>query len=90
MALELGVVRAILILALIFASYHLRPFHWSSSASALLGAALGILFVLCEWRLQKVTVTRLIGAAVGLTAGIFAALMVSHLLSLTSVEKHTV
>lgn len=90
MALEMGVVRALLILALIFASYHLRPFHGSSAASALLGAVLGILFVICEWRLQKVNVTRLIGAAVGLTAGIFAALMVSHLLSLTSVEKHTV
>jgi uncharacterized protein YacL len=89
MSLEMGVVRAILIVVLIVASYHLRPFHQSSSASELLGAILGVLFVACEMRLQKVSITRLISAAIGLTVGILAALMVSHLLSLTSVERHT-
>lgn len=90
MSLELGVVRAILLLILIAASYHLRPFHLSSAESAFLGGGLGVLFVGCEMRLQKIGVARLIGAAIGLIAGILAALMASHLLSLTSVEKHTV
>ena len=90
MSIEMGVVRAILVIALVTASYHLRPFGLSSPESALLGAGLGALFVGAEMRLQKIGLPRLIGAAIGLTAGILAALMVSHLLSLTAVEVHTV
>ncbi len=90
MSLEMGLVRAILVIALIAASYHLRPFGMSSPESGLLGALLGALFVGVEMRLQKIGLPRLIGAAIGLTAGILAALMVSHLLSLTTVEVHTV
>ncbi|MGH9325831.1 MAG: PIN/TRAM domain-containing protein [Terriglobia bacterium] len=89
MALELGVVRAILLAILIAASYHLRPFHLSPLESAFLGGGLGVLFIGCEIRLQKISASRLIGAAIGLTTGILAALMAGHLLGLTSVEKPT-
>lgn len=89
MSFEMVSIRAMLVLLLASASYHLRPFHLSSIESAILGVLLGILLVGCEIRLQKVSVARLIGAAAGFTAGILAALMISHLLSLTSVEKPT-
>jgi uncharacterized protein YacL len=89
MSLEVGVVRAIFIVVFIIASYHLRPFHWSSADSALFGGALGVVLVGFEMRLQRVNTARLMGAAIGLTAGIFAALMISHLLSLTVVEKYS-
>ena len=90
MSLEMGVVRAIFVVVFVLASYHLRPFHWPARDSALFGGALGIVLVAFEMRLQRVNPGRLIGAAIGLTAGILAALMVSHLLSLTSVEKHSI
>lgn len=90
MSLEMGVVRIILLAILVAASYHLRPFHLSSAESALLGGGLGVLFIGCEIRLQKIGIARLIGAAVGLTVGILAALMASHLLSLTSIELESV
>ncbi|MGH9352381.1 MAG: PIN/TRAM domain-containing protein [Terriglobia bacterium] len=89
MTLEIGIVRIILLAILVVASYHLRPFHLSSAESAFLGGGIGCLFIGCEMRLQKIGIARLIGAAVGLTAGILAALMASHLLSLTSIEKGT-
>jgi uncharacterized protein YacL len=89
MSLEMGVVRAVFIVVFILASYHLRPFHWSSGDSAVFGGFLGLVLVVFEMRLQKVNSGRLIGAAIGLTVGILAALMVSHLLSLTSLEKYS-
>jgi uncharacterized protein YacL len=89
MSLEMAVVRAIFVIIFVLASYHLRPFHWSSVDSALFGGALGVVLVVFEMRLQRVNIGRLVGAAIGLTVGILAALMISHLLSLTSVEKHS-
>jgi uncharacterized protein YacL len=89
MSLEMGVVRAVFVVVFILASYHLRPFHWSSGGSAAFGGFLGLVLVVFEMRLQRVGSGRLIGAAIGLTVGILAALMVSHLLSLTVVEKYS-
>jgi uncharacterized protein YacL len=87
MPVEMAVVRAIFILVLIAASYHLRPFHLSPLFSILLGAVLGVLFVVFEIRLEKASLKRLIGAAIGSILGILGALMVSYLLSFTAVEK---
>jgi uncharacterized protein YacL len=89
MSPEMGIVRGIFVLVFVLASYHLHPFHWPSGESALFGGALGIVLVVFEMRLQRVNAGRLIGAAIGLTVGILAALMVSHLLSLTSVERYS-
>lgn len=89
MSWEMGAVRTGLVALLAGASYHLRPFHLAPIPAIVLGAVLGIILVGCEIRLQNVAVTRLLGAAVGLTIGILAALMVSRLLSFTAVEKHS-
>ncbi|MGH9356236.1 MAG: PIN/TRAM domain-containing protein, partial [Terriglobia bacterium] len=89
MSLEMGLVRLVVVAGLIAASYHLHPFGLSSLESALLGAGSGAFFVGAEIRLQKIGLPRLISAAIGLTVGILAALMISHLLSSTAVEIHT-
>src|SRR5207237_3081155 len=65
MSVEMVVLRAIFILVLIAASYHLRPFHLSPAYSLLLGALLGALFVAFEIRLEKASLKRLIGAVFG-------------------------
>jgi uncharacterized protein YacL len=84
---ELFVVRALFVIGLASASYHLRPFQLESLPSAGLGSLLGILVVILEARLEKASLKKLIGAGVGSILGILAALMVSHLLNLTLIEE---
>src|SRR5690348_12014613 len=84
---ELFAVRMLFVLGLVGASYHLRPFQLDSFMSSLLGAVLGILVVVVEARLEQASLKKLIGAGVGSILGILAALMVSHLLSLTLIEE---
>ena len=90
MSWEMASLRAIFILSVITAAYHLRPFHWSSWVSALVGAALALAFVFIEMRLRKASLKRLIGAVVGGIFGVTGALVISHLLSLTSLEKASI
>jgi uncharacterized protein YacL len=90
MSWEMASLRAIFIISVITAAYHLRPFHWSSWVSALVGAALALAFVFIEMRLRKASLKRLIGAVVGGIFGITGALVISHLLSLTSLEKASI
>jgi uncharacterized protein YacL len=89
MSWEMAAVRVIFVIVLIAASYELRPFQMSSLNSAFLGAALGVFFVLFEARLEKASLKRLIGAALGSILGILGALMMSHLLNITAIEKST-
>jgi uncharacterized protein YacL len=89
MSWEMAVVRAIFILVLMTASYFLQPFHLSSLNSVLLGGALGAFFVVFELRLERASLKRLIGAAIGSILGILGALMMGHLLNLTGIEKNT-
>ena len=87
MSWEMAVVRLIFIVVLAAASFELQPFHLSSLVSGFLGAVLGIFFVLFELRLERASLKRLIGAAVGSILGIAGALMMGHLLNLTAIEK---
>ena len=87
MSWEMAIVRTIFVIVLAAASYHLQPFHLSSLPSALLGGSLGVSFVLFEMRLEKASLKRLIGAAVGSILGILGALMMSQLLNLTAIDR---
>jgi uncharacterized protein YacL len=87
MAWEMWAIRAIFVIVLGAASYHLQPFHLSSWPSALLGTGLGVFFVFFEIRLERASLKRLIGAAVGSILGILGALMMGHLLNLTSIDR---
>src|SRR2546425_9001295 len=84
---EMAAVRTLFVLIVISPPYHLRPFQLGALNSILLGAVLALTFVFFEMRLERASLKRLIGAAVGSTLGILAALMMSHLLSVTSVDK---
>ena len=89
MSWEMASVRTLFFIAVVAASYHLQPFHLSSIKSAVLGAILGTFFVFFEARLEKASLKRLIGAAVGSILGILGALMISHLLYTTSIDKNS-
>ena len=87
MSWEMTGIRIIFLLVIIVASYQLHPFGLSKSLAALLGAALGLFFIFFEMRLEKASLKRLIGAAAGSIFGILGALMISHLLSLTALDR---
>jgi uncharacterized protein YacL len=89
MSWEIWFVRVVFVLVLIAASYRLQPFALPLRASALLGGALGVFFVIFEMRLEKASLKRLIGAAVGSLLGTLGALMMGHLLNLTDIGKDT-
>src|SRR5208282_6715032 len=74
---------------IIAASFQLHPFGLSKPFAALLGACLGVFFIFFEVRLEKASLKRLIGAGAGSIFGILGALMISHLLSLTALDKVT-
>jgi uncharacterized protein YacL len=87
MTWEMAGVRIIFVLIIIAASFQLHPFGLPKFLAALLGACLGVFFIFFEMRLEKASLKRLIGAAVGSILGILGALMISHLLSVTTLEK---
>jgi uncharacterized protein YacL len=84
---EIATLRTLFVFSLVAAAYHFRPFHWPLLKSVLFGAALGLAFVFIETRLRKASLKRLIGGVAGGTLGILCALGISHLLSLTAIEK---
>ena len=87
MSWEMTGIRIIFLLVIIVASFQLHPFGLSKSLAAILGAALGVFFIFFEMRLERASLKRLIGAAAGSIFGILGALMISHLLSITALDK---
>jgi uncharacterized protein YacL len=90
MTWEMAIIRSVFVLILTSASFHLRPFHLSGVNSILVGALLGFFFVLFEMRLERASLKKLIGAAVGSILGTLGALMISHLLNLTTIDKSSI
>lgn len=80
LSFEMALARAILIISLALVARQLRPWDLSPWVAFALGIFMGLIFVLFEARLEKVTLKRLIGAAVGSIVGILGAWMVSLLL----------
>jgi uncharacterized protein YacL len=87
MSWEMTGIRIIFVFVIIAASFQLHPFDLSRPLAALLGAALGVFFIFFEMRLERASLKRLIGAATGSIFGILGALMISHLLNITALDK---
>jgi uncharacterized protein YacL len=75
--LDLVIVRVIFVLVITASAYFLRPFHSESWIAGAGGFLLGVLIVLFEVRLERVSLTRLIGAACGSILGIIGAFVMS-------------
>jgi uncharacterized protein YacL len=87
MSWEMVGVRIVFLFVVILASFQLHPFGLQRFPAALLGAVLGTFFIFFEMRLERASLKRLIGAATGSILGIAGALMIGHLLSMTSLES---
>jgi uncharacterized protein YacL len=84
--LELFIVRAIFILVLAATASALHPFQLAPWASAVCGLLLGLAIVFFEIRLEKISLKRLIGAAIGSVLGIFGAFLMSLILGKVGAE----
>jgi uncharacterized protein YacL len=80
-------VRLIFATACVAAGYHFKPFGLSRLASALVGFAFALSVLLFEIRLQRASMRRLIGAAVGSILGILGAYLMGLVLARTSIPE---
>jgi len=78
--LDLAIVRVVFILVLAVAGYTLHPFQVSPWIAAAGGLVLGVCIIFFEIRLERISLKRLIGAAVGSVLGMFGAFLMSLVL----------
>ena len=83
---DLAIVRIIFVIVLTICAYSLHPFNQTPVVSAALGLVLGCGIIFFEIRLEKVSLKRLIGAAVGSVMGIVGAYLMSLIVSRASSE----
>ncbi len=81
------VVRVIFSIACVAAGYHFHPFGLPNLAAAGLGLAFSVAVFLFEIRLQRASLRRLIGAAVGSILGILGAYLMGLVLARTSIPE---
>ncbi len=80
-------VRLIFAAACIIAGFHFRPFGLQSLHAAALGLLFALAVFVFELRLQRVSLRRLIGAAVGSILGILGAYLMGLVLARTSIPE---
>jgi uncharacterized protein YacL len=82
-------VRGIFMGTCVAASVYFRPYELTREMAALLGVAFSLAVVLFEIRLERASLKRLIGAAVGSILGISGALLIMLVLSHTQMNDGT-
>jgi uncharacterized protein YacL len=80
---DLIIIRAIFVVVLAVTAYFLRPFGVIPEVGAATGLVLGFLIVFFEIRIEKIALTRLIGAAIGSVLGIVGAFMMTLVIGST-------
>jgi uncharacterized protein YacL len=86
---DLVVVRFLFVLIIAVTCYLTDPFDLPARLDALVGALIGLGIILFEWRLRRVSLKRLIGAAVGSVLGIFGAYLFSLVIRNSISAGHT-
>lgn len=81
------VVRLVFATACVAAGYHFHPFGLSRPIAAVVGLAFSISVFLFEIRLQRASLRRLIGAAVGSILGIVGAYLMGLVMSRTTIPE---
>ena len=74
---DLWITRIIFVSIFVLMSFHLKPFGLQTLPSVLVGAVGGTAIVFFESRLRKVSLKRLLGAAIGSVLGIVGAFLMS-------------
>ncbi|HZQ69776.1 MAG TPA: PIN domain-containing protein [Terriglobales bacterium] len=82
-------VRILFVLIVAITCYLIEPFRLPSNLDAGVGVLIGLAIVLFEWKLRRVSLKRLIGAAVGSVLGIIGAYLFALIIRNTIPEEHT-
>ena len=75
--MDIAILRVIFVLAVVLACVELKPFGQGVVSEILFGLGIGAAVILFELRLRQVSLTRLIGAAIGSVLGILGAYLFS-------------
>jgi len=86
---DLIAIRFLFILFVTVTCYLIQPFGLAPVMDAGVGALLGAAIVIFEWRLRLVSLTRLIGAAIGSVLGIFGAYLFALVIRNSIPAGHT-
>ncbi|HKV42328.1 MAG TPA: TRAM domain-containing protein [Blastocatellia bacterium] len=81
MRLDVTLIRAVFILALVSAGYFLKPIPGKPMESSIVAAVLALAIILFETRIRKASLKTLIGGAVGSILGIVGATLIGLLIS---------
>jgi len=86
---DIFALRLIFTVVCIVVGYHFRPFSISNYAGAIAGLVFAVAVILFETRLQRASLRRLIGAAVGSILGILGAYLTSLIFTHTTMPEST-
>jgi uncharacterized protein YacL len=86
---DLIFIRLILIAVVTVVCFVIEPFGLPRNVDAGIGAAVGAAIVLFEWRLRNLSLTRLIGAAIGSLLGICGAYLFALVIRASTLGDHT-
>ncbi len=75
--MDLWIIRALLFAAILVSAYFVRPFGSNLLATFLFSGALGLIILLAEVRIRKLSLKTLLGAAMGSLLGIIGASLIS-------------
>jgi uncharacterized protein YacL len=87
--LDLILIRILFVLIVSTTCYLVQPFNFPPKLDAGMGALLGLAIVFFEWKLRRVSLKRLIGAAIGSVLGIFGAYLFALVIRDSLPSNHT-
>ncbi|HEY1677935.1 MAG TPA: PIN domain-containing protein [Candidatus Sulfotelmatobacter sp.] len=87
--MDIILVRLLFIVVVAVTCFEIGPFGLSPIRDAGVGALIGAVIVLFEWKLRAVSLTRLIGAAIGSILGIIGAYLFALVIRSSVPEGHT-
>ena len=87
--MDLVLVRLLFIFFVALTCYFIEPFGLPSKLDAAVGMLFGATIVIFEWRLRRVSLKRLIGAAIGSILGIFGAYLFALVIRNSIQPGHT-
>jgi uncharacterized protein YacL len=86
---DLLLIRVLFVLFVAVTCYFIEPFELPQKMDAVVGVFLGAAIVVFEWRLRKISLKRLIGAAIGSILGIFGAYLFALVIRNSVQPGHT-
>ena len=86
--MDLWIIRALLLAAILVSGYFIRPFGLNLTTTLSFSAALGLFILFAEIRIRRLSVKTLLGAAIGSILGILGASLISLMVARMSLLQN--